>query len=302
MPKAICELIDKNLLENLEGRIIDLEIHHTAPMHFSQNPFVIHLESFKPFFFPLLDQGKSTPLSENDLVYYKMKLESKNCLGIISHIKSTLEDLDKVFASDIIRKKLFYMPIGIESREVKTKVDTGSGPVFLFINSAHQNPANFLNRGGLATLSFWFDYIRAGNIGKLVLRTSKPTAETLGEYWQELEDFEREHPETILWFEHYFSDSEMDLLFQKSDFFMIPSFSLHSHSIMRALKSGLIPIVSDANGYEEYITPNKTALVVEGVKKYIHQNMKLGGASIESDNYEKFTLSIFCYYFIKLQF
>jgi len=59
---------------------------------------------------------------------------------------------------------------------------------------------------------------------------------------------------------------------------------------MRALKSGLIPIVSDANGYEEYITPNKTALVVEGVKKYIHQNMKLGGASIESDNYEKFTL------------
>ncbi|WP_163068497.1 hypothetical protein, partial [Acinetobacter baumannii] len=79
--------------------------------------------------------------------------------------------LSRFFANPEIDKKLFSSKIGLSSSAVdprdypQKRLDE---PRFLFINSAHQQQANFFNRGGHVVLRFWKEFRCAGRTGRLV--------------------------------------------------------------------------------------------------------------------------------------
>lgn len=255
------------LTANLPGEV---EIHHTAPFPSFKKPFVLHCESFAPIFFPYSHQGMGKfENCEKIRKFYKQIFEHSMCIGIYSHLEQTLNQIKKFFLSDLIDSKLRLSPIGIDFDESKfVEIDRRNldSPTFVFMNSANQNPNNFVLRGGHIVLRFWRMLYPDPSTAKLIMRCHKPSNEILKKYFIDVDWLEYRSDLDIIWVNSYLTPNEIDNLVSKSDFFLLPSSSLHSVSIMKALSYGVLPVVSDTLGTEKYIQDNVDGIVIKGVK------------------------------------
>ena len=267
------------LTEFLSG---DIEFHHTAPYPSLKRPFVFHCESFAPVFLPFAQQGGGVFENHDELRrHYRTIFENPLCLGIFSHIPNTLESLSRFFSAPEIDQKLFNSRIGLSQKAISgeeiSKKAPVSRPIFLFVNSANQNPKNFFLRGGHIVLRFWREFIASGRSGLLMLRCSKPTNEELLDYNVDVSFVLRETGRSIIWAEDYLTNHEMNALMANAHFFLLPSVSLHSASIMQAMALGTIPVVTDTVGTEIYVEDEKHGLVLRGVRNsYWHQDSRDG--------------------------
>ncbi len=248
----------------------DIEFHHTAPFPSLTRPFVFHCESFAPLFFPFYQQGKGEFLSSEKLrSHYLRILSDPLCLGIFSHIPETLRDISHFFNSPAIDAKLHPSRIGLSSQSLPKDVPEKRWPVstprFLFVNSANQNPANFFHRGGHVVLRFWREFIALGCQGKLYLRCARPSDELLSKHGVDITFLHREESSSVIWIQDYLTNQELNALMSDVHFFLIPSASLHSVSIMQAMASGTVPIVSDTIGTSLYVKDGHNGIVLEGV-------------------------------------
>lgn len=251
----------------------DIEFHHTAPFPSFERPFVFHCESFAPIFFPFSHQGTGSLSSVNELRdYYRNIFEDPLCLGIFSHLKETLEDISIFFSSPIIDEKLFYSRIGLSAKEergddLQIKKGALDSPVFIFVNSAHQQVGNFFLRGGHLALRFWqIKYPNSeATSARLIMRCSRPSDEMLATHGVDLVWLERHEHRSIIWIENFVTIKELDTLIDSAHFFLLPSVSLHSVSIMSAMAAGAIPIVSDTLGVSRYVTDAVDGIVLKGV-------------------------------------
>jgi glycosyltransferase involved in cell wall biosynthesis len=255
------------LTDLLPGQI---EFHHTALFPTFRRPFVFHCESFAPVFFPFAHQGTGTMTSHGALRdHYRSILSSPLCLGIFSHIPETLQSLSTFFADSEIDRKLHSSRIGLSSRsfpnEVPIKQSTLSQARFLFVNSANQNPANFFYRGGHIVLRFWKEFRSTGKLGRLYLRCVRPTDEELKNHDIDLAFLRNEESDSVVWIEDYLANHELNALMSDAHFFLLPSVSLHSVSIMQAMASGTVPVVTDTVGTSVYVTDDENGVVLKGV-------------------------------------
>jgi glycosyltransferase involved in cell wall biosynthesis len=278
---------DRVLTEALPGEV---EFHHTAPFPSLTRPFVFHCESFAPVFFPFGQQGHGSFEKHRELrLHYKRIFGSPLCQGIYSHIPGTLDSLSTFFSDPAIEAKLFGSKIGLSKSAVDPCFFRARKPVdkprFLFINSAHQRPTNFFNRGGHVVLRFWKAFIGAGREGKLILRCGRPDDATLASYGVDPAFVRSELGRSILWAEGYLSNHEINALMADAHFFLLPSASLHSASILLAMTLGTVPIVTDTLGTSVYVTDRDDAIVLKGVKDEIwHLDPNTG---VLVDNYER---------------
>jgi glycosyltransferase involved in cell wall biosynthesis len=269
---------DRVLTETLPG---DLEFHHTAPFPSLRRPFVFHCESFAPVFFPLMHQGQGRLDKFDELRrHYRGIFTSPLCLGIYSHIPETLESFSTFFTESKIDAKLFESKIGLSRTSVgptnRLKGYTNE-PRFLFINSAHQQPANFFNRGGHVVLRFWKEFRTAGREGKLILRCRRPDDVSLASHGVDPAFIRSELGRSILWAEGYLANHEINSLMADAHFFLLPSASLHSASILLAMTLGTLPVVTDTIGTSVYVTDRETAIVLKGVREEIwHRDPRTG--------------------------
>ena len=158
-------------------------------------------------------------------------------------------------------------------------------PRFLFINSAHQQPANFFNRGGHVVLRFWKEFRAAGRDGTLVLRCGRPDDHSLASHGVDPAFVHSELGHSILWAEGYLANHEINALMADAHFFLLPSASLHSASILLAMTLGTVPIVTDTMGTSVYVTDRESAIVLKGVKQEIwHRDLHTG---VLVDRYER---------------
>ena len=250
----------------------DIEFHHTAPFPSLKRPFVFHCESFSPIFTPFVGQGEGKFSNHEQLRdYYRRIFTNPLCLGIFSHIPNTVESISLFFSDANIDKKLFSSRIGVSSyafRGVKIPAEKKlSNPKFLFINSAHQNPQNFFNRGGHIVLRFWEKFTLSGRDGQLILRCIKPSNEDFVDYGVNTSFLDAETGKSILWAEDYLANYELNTLMANVHFFLLPSVSLHSVSIMQAMTLGLIPVITDTVGTSVYLTDKEHGIVLKGVKE-----------------------------------
>ena len=78
---------DEYIIENLPGEI---EFHHSSVVTNLKRPFILHLEVLSTLFLP--DKKKDTELISYKK--YKKLLENDLCLGVFSHLKETLENIN----------------------------------------------------------------------------------------------------------------------------------------------------------------------------------------------------------------
>lgn len=260
----------------------DIEFHHTAPFPSLERPFVLHCEMFAPLLFPFAHQGTGGFEEVQDLrEHYRSILRHPLCLGIWSHIPETLEAIRRFFADPLIDEKLFPSRIGLSARAVPEpgllKPPSLDCPRFLFMNSAHQNPANFFRRGGHLALRFWKEYVATGRSGRLLLRCSRPCDDALREHGVDVGFVCEQTGRSILWGQDYLANDELNALMASSQFLLLPSASLRSVSIMQAMTLGAVPVVTDTVGTSVYVTDGENGIVLWGMREAIwHEDTKSG--------------------------
>lgn len=257
------------LTELLSGQI---ELHHTAPFPSFRRPFVLHCESFWPVFYPFAHQG-TRPLSDFKSLrdHYRKIFSPDECLGIFSHIPETLNSLSQFFGSSLVDGKLLLSPIGISRHAVpiaaKERLPLLPTVRFLFINSAHQNPASFFLRGGHIVLRFWKELRQLGMDGRLYMRCCRPTDGELVKNGVDIDFVKIETGRSVIWIENYLPNAELNALMGSMHFMLLPSASLHSVSIMQAMALGAVPVVTDTIGTSLYVRDDEDGIVLKGVRK-----------------------------------
>jgi glycosyltransferase involved in cell wall biosynthesis len=249
----------------------EIEFHHTAPFPSLRRPFVFHCESFAPVFLPFFRQGGGDMGNHIELrQFYRNLFANPLCLGIFSHIPETLASFRQFFSDPTIDAKLFFSRVGISSKalegpDLPAKRNI-SKPRFLFVNSANQNPENFFLRGGHIVLRFWNKFRTDGRDGLLVMRCRKPDAADLSGHGVDQSFMDKENGRSIIWAEDYIANHEMNAVMASAHFFLLPSASLHSASIMQAMSLGTIPVVSDTVGTSVYVTDDDNGIMLQGVR------------------------------------
>lgn len=252
----------------------DIEFHHTAPFPSLQRPFVFHCEMFAPVWFPFSQQGSGVLERTGEIrEYYQSIFASPLCLGIFSHVPETLHALSRFFSDPNIDHKLFPSRIGLSANAIFDsafpKKRALQCPRFLFMNSANQNPSNFFRRGGHIVLRFWKEYLAEGRDGLLMLRCAKPSDEDLVEYGVDVSLVREQTGHSIIWGQDYLANHEMNALMASAHFFLLPSASLHSVSILQAMMLGAIPVVTDTVGTSVYVTDNANGIILQGMRAAI---------------------------------
>lgn len=249
----------------------DIEFHHTAPFPSFERPFVFHCEAFAPLFFPLAHQG-SGGFGNLDVQevrnHYRAIFEHPLCLGLFSHIPQTLAEIRQFFASPLIDSKLHPSRIGLfGSDSLPAQVAKGAlqAPLFLFVNSANQNPNNFVLRGGHIALRYWQRIYPEPGAGRLIMRCARPMDNELAKCGVDLAWLQRHEGRSVIWIENFLSETELDSLMQAAHFLLLPSMSLHSVSIMSAMAAGAVPIVSDTVGTDRYVLDAVDGVVLRGI-------------------------------------
>lgn len=250
----------------------DIEFHHTAPFPSLKRPFIFHCESFAPVFIPFVQEGKGCSENHESIrELYRSIFAHPLCLGIFSHVPETLRALSLFFSDPTINGKLFPSKIGL-SDDVFFEQDTEqkpslSRPRFLFVNSSSQNMANFFHRGGHLVLRFWKRFIASGRVGLLILRCRKPADTELQKYGVDVSWVNNEIGRSIIWAQEYLARHEMNSLMASAHFFLLPSASLHSTSLMEAMRVGTIPIVSDIAGTSLHVKDEEHGIILCGMAK-----------------------------------
>lgn len=242
-------------------RHLNLVLLPSVPYTYGQNPWLMEIEDTTSMFFPSLHNGKTSSLNIRDNQYYpiiKALLESKNCRGIITHIKSTADSIPLIFNNNRLDNKITHVPLGIKipSKSRARKKNTTFVNI-LFTNSWHQNPVSFFLRGGLDVLeSFSILREKYSNI-RLTLRTNMP--EKLDIRYKKI--IERCDVRII---DYFLSDSELQFLFNNTNIYVLPSARIHVVSILEAMANGMAVVVSDGWGIEEYVVNGWNGFVIKG--------------------------------------
>lgn len=268
------------------SKVVDAVFHHTVPFNQSEQPWILHFESPTPLFFPFIYHGEVADIElENQLIYkiVKEKLAAENCLGIFSHIKESVETLKTIFNDEDISKKIHYIPAGVafpkqHESAIKSKIEANlnSKPItFLFTNSFHGDPASFCLRGGLEVLNALGKLAEKFNIRVKIFSKKPNMVPPTARFNLEPRELQQFLPESlnekIEWHEARVSDEILDQALVESDFFLLPSAGLHSMAAMKALAFGCCVVVSDAPGFDEFITDGENGIVIKGRRKAVYQ-------------------------------
>lgn len=265
-----------------------IELHHTSPLTTGSRPFVLHCESFLPIFFPFFRQGIGG-LEDRDRVreLYRRLLGQEACLGIYSHMPKTLTQISRFFRDAEIDAKLHPSRIGLSQSDLDTllhecRKETGGCPVFLFTSPDQQDPSDFARAGGYASLLFAEQFLRAGNAGRFLFQASRPMDEQLLAVGVDAGYLKSVEAQQIFWLEDHLPQHELLRLYLVSDFLLLPSLTLHSVALMRALAAGAIPVITDTYGPEAYVTDGETGVVLKGVRDAIWHEDPESGVLIDS--------------------
>src|SRR5262249_1962194 len=142
----------------LLGRPRGLVFLTSMPYTYGQNPWVIEIEDPTTLFYPFVHNGQTADVRLADTPCFpivKALLESDQCKGILTHMRSTARMIPTLFKSEKISAKVSYAPLGVKlpQRWQRHAGDDDGEPIhLLFINSWCQIPGNIYARGGLDIL------------------------------------------------------------------------------------------------------------------------------------------------------
>ena len=277
----------------------DIEFLHTAPITSGNNDFVIHCESFLPFFMPFFNEGEKVDARFSNTIQKAYgDLLRVRCKAIVSHSKKTLNELSEFFNCTEIDKLLNHLDIG-----VTRKANIPSTPVFnnknditfLFQASASNTLSNFYSRGGVVSIIAALDIIskekndlKTNKSLNFIFRSPRPDDSFFKENGVNIEKLHNaETKGNIIWIEHRLSQIEVDNLMSSADFLLMLGASLHSDAIISAMRSRATPVIIDSPDYRIYVD-KESAIIINGIYKDISSQVKLSGLTKTYENYDKY--------------
>jgi glycosyltransferase involved in cell wall biosynthesis len=231
----------------------------SMPYTFCQNPWVLEIEDPTTLFYPLIQNGQTSELAIAESPYFpivKALLESDQCRGILTHMKSTAQMIPTLFGSDTISAKVSYAPLGVKLPQRWQRHEESDQIDLVFINSWCQVPSNYYLRGGLDILDAFAILRERYPQLRLTLRTHLPPLDT--HYHRILESG------WVRVIDRFLSPEEMDTLLAESHIFLLPAARVHIVSLLQAMSYGLALVASDGWGFEEYVEHERNGLVVKG--------------------------------------
>ena len=253
--------IDETLAGELSGA--DLQVLHTTPLSVGIKPFIFHLESFETLFYPWAISDPllaSTPeiKIKSIIEYIKGLLENPKCLRIVSHLPSTLVKFKTVFQSDLIQKKLVHCPLGFPLLQKNPSMKNHYR--FIYTSSLHKNLSNLERIGIRIVFQFMKCWLEKFPEDEFVLFIPPIEENDFPDL-----DFEKifSHPNVYNFGNQYVSGSEFKNILCSSDFMLIPSYQLHSASILNSMGAGVIPVVSDLGTVNELGISPKNSIILD---------------------------------------
>lgn len=228
-----------------------------SPTHgyFGPENYVVNLEHYSSIFTYLyINSNKDT--SEVDIYnspwsrLMTAAFLQPNFKGILCHIKDTINTfkiLSKEFTN--LYSKFIYFPLASpeasENRSAKIYKDKIN---VLFTNSFGGQIPNFRLRGGNESFNAILSLIE--QYKNLHLITIGPTPII--------------NHERISQYPYHIENTLFDSLVEQCNIMLIPAMRIHTISLVKALCNGIIPIVSDGWGFDEYITHQYNGLISKG--------------------------------------
>jgi len=233
----------------------------TIPYSINLVPWVIEIEDSTTLFFPYIHNGETSSVDVRQLRFYpviKALLESQQCHAIITHVRSTANNLVNLFDSKIIQDKTIFTPIGVKLPNLnsKKKINLNSINV-LFSNSWNQKYTNFFLRGGHDVLEAFFFLLDKYPSLNLILRSKIPNLN------QKHLTLIQSHPRIKI-IEDFLTEKELHELMLNIDIYLVPSARLHVMSAVKALSYGIPVIASDGWGFSEYIQDKVNGFLIPG--------------------------------------
>jgi glycosyltransferase involved in cell wall biosynthesis len=239
----------------------------TFPFTHQNEKWFLEIEDVTTLFRPFVLNGQTEDIKLKDLPQFhlvKGMLESKNCLGVLTHVSSTQSSIKKIFESEKINAKTEflatpYLPnVPIVEADLNT-TRSREQVQFFFNNSWHQDPTNFYLRGGISILEAFEVALAKDMPVRLVIRSRLPK-DLSKRFAQLLSDPRVEVLDRFLPADEYLN------ILRASHFFLLPSARLHVVSLLESMYYGAVPIVSDGWGMNDYIDPGVTGFVVSGAQ------------------------------------
>jgi glycosyltransferase involved in cell wall biosynthesis len=231
----------------------------SVPYTYGNHPWLIEIEDATSLFFPFMENGFTADLRLEKSPYLailKTLLESENCRGIITHIRSTAEALPRMFQSEIIARKVTHAPMGIALPAVWQTHDDDELIHLLFTNSWHQNPGSLMLRGGLEVLEAFEILQERYPQVRLTLRTALPKLDAryrriLEKCWVRIID-------------RFLPIDDMEDLMRSSHIYVLPAARIHIVSVLEAMAYGQVVVASDGWGFDEYLEHGRNSVIVPG--------------------------------------
>ncbi len=191
-----------------------------------------------------------------------------NFKGIITHMKDTIQSFDRIMHG-AINNKLHYVPIGFPTaKDPKTPKKLGQKLRVLVTNSYGAPVGNFYVRGGVEAVVAVTDLINDGHNVELTVLGPTPR------------DMIARCNKNTRVFDSFVDEAFLKSIIDETDVFLIPAMRVHSISVVRAMCEGIVPIVSDGWGFDEFVIHGFNGLVCKG--HYGHTTMKRDEIFVEN--------------------
>lgn len=249
----------------------------SVPFHLNQFRWTVEIEDAASLLYPFIQNGQTGEIGMETLgpirPVFRSLLGSDKCRAVISHMKSTAENLPVLLGAPELKKKVFYVPLGIPAPDwmavTAAKSNKGPGPRFLFSNSWHQHGDGFYLRGGLDVLETFARIREQIPNAQLTLRTALPA-----DLPQRYQDLIREHGVKVV--SEFLTKEDWFRLRAESDYFLFPSARIHIVSFLEAMAFGMCVVTSDGWGIEEYVRHNENGIVIPARSKVAWMDKQVG--------------------------
>lgn len=242
---------------------VQLAFLPTWPYIVNQVPWVVEIEDATTLFAPLMAVGGTRNMENfDDCPLYKTVkalIESDDCRGIISHVKSTADGIPVLFKNEALRQKVTHIPLGVKLPDLLVPSHSKDEMInILFTNSWHQGTDNFYLRGGLDLLEAFSILCKKYSNIRLIIRSRIPS--DLNEYYNNLII----NNWRIKVIDQFIPNSCMQNILAETSIYVLPSARLHVVAILQAMANAIPVIVSDGWGIEEYVEDGWNGIVVKG--------------------------------------